>query len=234
VEPEQSPVVFSDETDAQQMPSGGRRSRWQWLVLGVVAVAALVAGIVLSAGNDNAIDSRASSAPPTPTQTVVVTAPAVIAPAPVAPTRPAPIDHDFTTEAPPGITPSILVGTRWALVSYAGLDRNLQHLAGRPPALAISPTGRVSASDGCNPISGAIDVTAIGTVKGSPARQFAFYGDDEHVRSCPSQAVVDGVLAGDADGVAEVVTATIRNGTLTLYRPGAGWLVYSAGTVPTG
>jgi hypothetical protein len=98
----------------------------------------------------------------------------------------------------------------------------------------ISTKGEVRAGDGCNSITGSLDVTAIGNVNGAPARQFAFYGGaGDPGRTCASQPVVDLVLVGEGDGVAEMVTASIRDDTLTLYRPGAGRLVYTAGTVGT-
>jgi hypothetical protein len=198
-----------------------------------MVVAALAMGIIASAGSSTSPRTPFSS--PTPTHTVVVTlsppAPAVSQPA--VSTPPTPVDHNFTTEAPPGITPSILVGTSWVLSSYAGVDGITQRPVAKAPKLAISTTGDVRADDGCNPITGGLDVTAIGNVNGTPARQFAFYGGVDGPRSCASQPVIDLVLVGEADGVAEMVTATIRNNTLTLYRPGAGRLVYTAGTVST-
>jgi hypothetical protein len=237
VEPE-NPIVFEDEQPAPSAGSPRGRWRWQWVLVGVGSAGALIAGIVVSAGGDPT--PRSLPSPTAPLPTVLVTeSPRPESSNPQAPTTPAtPVDHNFTTEAPPGVTPSILVGTSWVLRSTTAEDGTVTPQTGQPIKLVISTTGDVAVGDGCHTLGGSIDITAVGKVHGVPARQIAGYPAGGNLvpisPECEPLGLVEAVLFGSAPGSAEVATAIVHNGTLTLYRPGAGRLVYAAGTAGGG
>lgn len=127
------------------------------------------------------------------------------------------IGSDDGGPSPVDAGPTSLTGTTWKLVHITDANGHDVPVAGKA-ALSIDESDHLSGSDGCNSISGDVDVNAtmIGFGNGLATTELA----------CPNQMSataehVDALLAGD-------VAWRINDDELTLSKAGAGTLVYQA------
>jgi heat shock protein HslJ len=116
-----------------------------------------------------------------------------------------------------------LVGTKWTLAGITDPAGHDVPVAGNA-SLLVGADDKVSGSDGCNSISGDVDVTGstLGFGSGLATTEMACL--DDQVTTTADH--VDNMLSGD-------VTWKISGDELTLTKDGAGSLVYRATAAPT-
>jgi heat shock protein HslJ len=115
-----------------------------------------------------------------------------------------------------------LIGTPWNLVRITDAAGNDVPVAGNA-TLAIGDAHHLKGNDGCNSISGDIDVTASTIEVGTLASTEMACLDQQVTASAQH---VDAMLSGS-------LTWTIDGDLLTLTKPGTGTLVYRAQAAPT-
>jgi heat shock protein HslJ len=118
---------------------------------------------------------------------------------------------------------SDLIGTKWALVSITDSQGRDVPVAGNA-GFVIDDANHLGGSDGCNSISGDVDVSGstIGFGNGLATTEMACL--DDNVMTTADH--VDNMLSGD-------VTWSISGDQLTLTKDGTGSLVYRSTAAPT-
>jgi heat shock protein HslJ len=124
----------------------------------------------------------------------------------------------YELEEPTQPTGSPLVGTKWTLAGITDPAGHDVPVAGNA-SLLITADHKVSGSDGCNSISGDVDVTDSKLGFGNGLATTAMACLDDQVMTTAD--LVDTMLSGD-------VTWKISDDQLTLTKDGAGSLVYRA------